>query len=73
MCALDAMHHTKRSRAFVVNTRGEAVGVVTLLDICRELVTLESQLKIARFDRAVKEEKNADKRAGIDFTLNFKL
>lgn len=41
MMALDAMHHTNQSRAFVVTDKGKAIGVITLEDICKELIRLE--------------------------------
>jgi CBS domain containing-hemolysin-like protein len=39
--ALDAMYHTKQSRAFVVTDKGKPIGVITLEDVCKELIRLE--------------------------------
>ena len=43
--ALEAMHYTGRTRAYVVSESGDAIGVVSIVDICQELLVREANEK----------------------------
>ena len=58
MCALDAMHRTQRTRAFVVTAAGDPVGVVSLQGICQLLVAQEDRLKRKEMLRQVKDNRS---------------
>lgn len=55
--ALEAMHHVGSTRAIVTNVHGEVLGVVSIVDICRELITQEAQLKSVQLSTMIKGER----------------
>ncbi len=54
--ALHLMLLTDSTRAFVASATGEPLGVVTLQDVCRELVLQEAKAKQTQSDQHAKEQ-----------------
>ena len=54
--ALDVMSRNKSSRVLVVTASGHAVGIVSVADICQELIRQEAQVKTAQFEQQIKDE-----------------
>jgi CBS domain containing-hemolysin-like protein len=57
MMALEAMNHVQSTRAFVSSSQGDVMGVVSVVDICRELLNQEAHLKSIHMQQLIKEEK----------------
>ena len=56
--ALESMHQFSSSQAFVVNVRGELIGMVTLQDICKLLINEEASAQSIAYQHLLGEADN---------------
>jgi hypothetical protein len=47
--AIECMYNTRSSKAFVISTNGDLKGIVSIVDICKELIKQENRLKMAMY------------------------
>lgn len=57
MMALEAMAVTQSTRAIVSNSEGDVIGVVGIMDICRELLSQEASVKSLHMQQLSKEDR----------------
>lgn len=55
--ALDAMVHCGGTRAIVAASTGEPLGVISIADICKEIIAEEAAVKTVQLERQIREER----------------